>query len=263
LINTSSGVLDSEYEFAPAQAVYGSSVRDNVYSVDGAGVLDTTVGYMTTEIPYDMIEEVQITTAGTTAEFTQGGAAVFNFITKSGGNQFSGGASFFGEGDALTGSNLDDELRSRGVSVVSQAVKNLEYGGSLGGPILRNRIWFFGNVRWLDTERTQPDFPVNKEYTQRQSFVKLTSQIGQLRLHGSYTEGKFNEWVDQSDFTIAEAPETWRFQHRTQRVAQSGANYVFGPSTYFEARASRTFKGFKPTFPNNPDGMVRSDTSTS
>jgi outer membrane receptor protein involved in Fe transport len=256
LIKTASGVIDGEYNFAPVQAVHGSTVRDNVYNVDGAGATDTTVGYMTTEIPYDMIEEVQVTTSGTSAEFTQGGGAVFNFITKSGGNKFSGGLNFYGEGGSfLTGDNLDDKLRSQGITKGSAPIKNLEYGGSLGGPILKDRLWFFGNLRWLDSENAQPDFPVqNKQIQQRQSFVKITSQIRNLRLYGSYTEGLFHEFVDQGDFTIVAAPENWRKQNRHQKIVQGGANYIFGQSTYLEARASRSFKGFDPEFPNNPTG---------
>ena len=64
VIATAPGVVDSGYLFAPAQSVQGSSVRDSLYNVDGANANDTTVGYAFMEIPYDIIEEVQVTTAG-------------------------------------------------------------------------------------------------------------------------------------------------------------------------------------------------------
>src|SRR5262249_4862380 len=105
IINTAPGVIDSGYGFAPAQTVQGSTPRDNLYTVDGASANDTTVGYMFLDIPYDMLDQVQVTSGGISAEFGQASGAVFNFITKSGGNTFQGGANLFFQNDRLTGNN--------------------------------------------------------------------------------------------------------------------------------------------------------------
>ncbi len=133
LLETAPGILDSEYGFSPAQTVHGSSVRDNVYNLDGANANDNAVGYMFSDIPFDIIEEVQITSGGISAEYGQAAGAVFSFITKSGGNDFSGGGNFFIVNEDLQGNNLTDELRAQ-VPQGTEEIKNLDYGVYGGGP---------------------------------------------------------------------------------------------------------------------------------
>ena len=80
------GIVESPYSFAPVNSVHGGHVRANYYSMDGFQMIDTTVGYFIGDISYDSLQEVQITTGGISAEFGQASGGVFNFITKSGGN---------------------------------------------------------------------------------------------------------------------------------------------------------------------------------
>jgi hypothetical protein len=71
LIVTAPGVIDSEYTFQPSQTVHGSTVRDNVFNLDGAVINDNVVGYMLSDISYDIIEEVQVTSGGISAEYAR------------------------------------------------------------------------------------------------------------------------------------------------------------------------------------------------
>ena len=112
---------------------------------------------------YDMsnASEVQVTIAGGLAEVDRGGPA-FNMIPKTGGNTFSG--TYFGSfaGEWAQGSNIDDELRSFGFTDLPALIKNWDTNFAFSGPILRDRIWFFSNVRTIGTYQDVPNLYGNK-----------------------------------------------------------------------------------------------------
>src|SRR5207244_1560090 len=105
-------------------------VRDNVSNVDGANINDNTVGYTFTDLPYDTIEEVQVTTGGISAEFGQASGAVFSFVTKSGGNQVNGSGNVTFLSKDLQWSNLDADLLAKGITQGSTVNRSGEYGGT-------------------------------------------------------------------------------------------------------------------------------------
>jgi len=91
-------------------------------------------------------EEMQVLVSGGLGEAETGGPSI-NLVPKSGGNSFHGSAFFSTAGDWSTGNNVDDTLRSYGISQPPTLRKNFDASGSLGGPIKRDRLWFFANVR--------------------------------------------------------------------------------------------------------------------
>ena len=91
-------------------------------------------------------QEIQVTITGGLGEVDRGGPA-FNLIPREGGNSFSGTYFLSTAGKWSQGNNLDDELRSFGIAEVPELIKNWDTNFALGGPVLRDRIWFFGNVR--------------------------------------------------------------------------------------------------------------------
>jgi hypothetical protein len=90
--------------------------------------------------------EVQVTIAGGLAEVDRGGPA-FNMIPRTGGNTFSGTYFANWAGDWSQGSNIDDRLRGLGFTDNPALVKSWDTNFALGGPILHDRLWFYGNVR--------------------------------------------------------------------------------------------------------------------
>jgi hypothetical protein len=91
-------------------------------------------------------QEMQLTLSGGLGESEMGGTLV-NFIPKTGGNTFSGQGFFSTAGEWSQGNNIDDELRAKGVNQAAALYKNWDVQASLGGPILRDKLWFFGNYR--------------------------------------------------------------------------------------------------------------------
>jgi hypothetical protein len=252
------GVLDSEYSFTPTQTVHGSSPRDNLFNIDGAAMNDTTVGYISTEIPIDMIEEVQVTTGGISAEFGLSMGGVFNFVTKSGGNEFSGTLNGYYQGEELEWSNLTPELEEA-LPAATSTVKNQEYGGTFGGPIKRDAIWFFGNLRRVEVEQQEPFLPTQPfETNQTHAFLKLTTQMGvNTRFSGSFTTRDQDKWPGNvTSFSNADHPETWNIFFRNQRIINLNATQLIGQNTIIEGRFNGVWKNFNQEYPNNPDFQV-------
>lgn len=122
-----------------------SAVQHNINGVDMTLMHQDNLGagYFST----DSYEEIEVTTSGISAENSRGGL-IINQVFKSGGNQFHGSASTFYEGDNLQSDNLDDALRKRGVTTNGAPLDSLyDFNAQLGGPIIKDRIWFFNAVR--------------------------------------------------------------------------------------------------------------------
>jgi len=91
-------------------------------------------------------QEMQVGLSGGLGETEMGGATV-NFVPKTGGNTFAGNAFFSSAGKWSQGSNLDETLKSYGLPEPPQLYKNWDYSASLGGPIKRDKLWFYGTYR--------------------------------------------------------------------------------------------------------------------
>ena len=258
LLVSMSGVLDTEYVFAPNQTVLGSDARGNRYTIDGAYANDTTAGYILTDIPIDMIEEVQVTTGGATAEFGNSNGGVFNFVTKSGGNEFSGSGYYYYQGEGTEWSNITPELE-RELGAKSSIIKDTDVGGTFGGPIKKDAVWFFGNARYLDKSFLSPLIPDQPdETTQRQGFFKVTGQIGDnTRAFGSATLRQQNRFPSNvTSFSRAADPLVWDSQIRKQKIWNLGLTHLVGTDTIVDLRWNRQEKQFIHDQPNNPDGTV-------
>ena len=91
-------------------------------------------------------EEMQVTLAGGLGE-SEIGSAMVNLVPKTGGNTFKGTAFGSTAGTWSQGNNLDDRLISFGLTRPGNLIKQWDLSTSLGGPIKRDKLWFFGNAR--------------------------------------------------------------------------------------------------------------------
>jgi hypothetical protein len=92
------------------------------------------------------VSEIAVQTSGISAESTADGIVV-NVIPKEGGNLFSGSVLGMYTNDSLGTSNLTDDLRQRGLTTTSQILEVYDYQFTLGGPVMKDRIWFFTSLR--------------------------------------------------------------------------------------------------------------------
>ncbi len=96
-------------------------------------------------------DEVSVVVSGGLGEQDIGGP-VMNIVPRAGGNNFRGQAFYNTSGDWSRGSNIDDELRAVGLDDPPGITKAYDGSVSYGGPIKRDRLWFFGSYRKLNTE---------------------------------------------------------------------------------------------------------------
>jgi Carboxypeptidase regulatory-like domain len=106
-------------------------------------------------------EEVVVETAAGSAEATTGGVQI-NIIPKDGGNILAGNVSTEVTGPKLQSDNLNDKLRARGLTAAGAVRRYYDISGGVGGPIKRDRLWFFSAVRWEDRSLYQAGNYYNK-----------------------------------------------------------------------------------------------------
>jgi hypothetical protein len=91
-------------------------------------------------------QEVVFSLSGGLGEATTGGPQM-NIIPKQGGNIFSGSVFVSGTGDSFQGDNLSPELVAQGLTATNSIQKLWDFHPSFGGPIVRDKLWFFGTYR--------------------------------------------------------------------------------------------------------------------
>ncbi len=136
--------------------VHGTSANQQ-WNVNGATVTDMAAGSSPGYYDFDSFEEIQISTGGGDASQEAAGVAI-NLITKSGSNTLRGGAKYLYVSDALQASNIDDNLRAQGAGLGNPIRSIEEYGFDVGGPIVRNRFWFWGAASANDIINAQVGF---------------------------------------------------------------------------------------------------------
>ena len=132
----------------------GGRSNEGLIQIDGLNVGGPSNGGGVSGYMYDMStsSEVQVAISGGLGEADRGGPA-FNIIPKTGGNTFSGNAFASFAGAWGQSSNIDDELKALGFGDLPALIKNWDTSASLGGPIVRDRLWFFGNARLVGTHQ--------------------------------------------------------------------------------------------------------------
>ncbi|MEO8258439.1 MAG: TonB-dependent receptor [Acidobacteriota bacterium] len=97
------------------------------------------------------VEEVAVRVGGGLGE-TDTGGPIMNIVPRTGGNIFAGTGFLSLAGDWSRGDNLTDELRGVGLTETPGIIRAHDASFSFGGPIVRNRLWFYGQYRNLDTQ---------------------------------------------------------------------------------------------------------------
>jgi len=128
-------------------------------------------------------EEVVVETGAGSAEATTGGVQI-NIVPKDGGNIFSGSASYEYTGPGLSFDNVTDELRARGLYTAPSVRGYYDLGGGAGGPIKRDKLWFFSASRAEDRSIYQ----VGNYYNKRQGTVFYEADLNRQAYNRDYSK---------------------------------------------------------------------------
>ncbi len=174
-----------------ALSVYGSTSAENLFLIDGVNTTNVIKGFQGKAINSEFVEEVEVKTGGYQAEYGRNTGGVVNVITKQGGNEFHGGAfGYFDNASLRSDIKVDqtpDYSQSGDVQLSNTYPKNTRWdvGASLGGYIIKDRIWFFGayNKTKLDRTTSPTEGPVaGQEFPQENDgdlySGKLTFRLG-------------------------------------------------------------------------------------
>jgi hypothetical protein len=142
---------------------HGGPGNEGTVQLDGLNVGAAFNGGGVSGNAYDVAnaQEMQISISGNLGDAETGGP-ILNIVPQTGGNQFKG--SFFGTGAGswAQGNNVDDALRAQGVQDAAGLIKLWDISGAVGGPIKRDKFWFFANVRDFGNHTQIPGGYANK-----------------------------------------------------------------------------------------------------
>src|ERR1044071_4857019 len=194
--------------------VLGERSGNNNFLIDGQPNKDSVNGGAASQFNQETIAEFQVLTAGFRAEFGQASGAVVNVITRSGGNAYHGLASIFFRNNVFDSSNSLDTTKDE-----APFLQRWDYSLALGGPIVKDKVFFFGSGERIRENRTLNFvFPTGTPQIERnfesqfdnpsrtfdtRGFFKLDEQLGRHSLSQSvsYTNGNVREFLPLSNAT--------------------------------------------------------------
>jgi len=216
------------------------------WNINGAVVSDIASGNSSpTYYDFDSFQEIQITTAGADAS-QQGGGVQVNFITRSGSNSFTGFGRFFNTNDECFGAvgkcqsiNVTDEMRAKGAGGGNPIQDIRDLGAQLGGPIVKNKAWF-----WGATSRQDVKVGVLGFYDTTKSGCQAVATAGSS---GKNPDGSFTNSIDQiKDCLFGDLTTLKNHNARLQWQEATGHQTEFSYTYGDKFRSSRGCDAFHP-----------------
>jgi outer membrane receptor protein involved in Fe transport len=233
--------------------VNGASSAENVFTVDGVATNSLIYGSSRQNTVFEYLQEVQVKTGGIDAEYGGALGGVISAVTKSGGNMFTGETHYYYIGNALSAGPvkrlvLDPvDFQTVGYFDDDKPVNNQnEFGGSVGGPIVRNRLFFFGSISprvvrrtndYMFSNGTEPG-TISQDQTAWQGFGKVTYAAGRIHANAS----------------VLMTPT--RSEGRLPAYDSTGTNFLTTSSAANEANRTRGFESDQTNVSANVDLTV-------
>jgi hypothetical protein len=217
----------------------GATTGDNTWYMDGIPITDmSALGSSPSYYDFDMFQEMQVTTGGADAQQATPGVQM-NFVLKSGTNTPHGSTRAYYENKDLQGDNLPADLVDSlgGASGKGNRInKYADYGGELGGPIVRDRLWGWGSYGRTDVN-IQTLAGVPDKTTLEDVGAKAQATFNQA-LRGNFTFFSGNKKKDGRGAGPFNPPETTFIQDGPSKMYKGEINYVASSSLFLTARGA-------------------------
>jgi hypothetical protein len=138
-----------------AFTIHGAKTSDSQAFIDGMNIQHSTDASNRLQHPNQLAFQETTVGGGIQAEVEQGGV-VINLVPKEGSNRFTGTFAANGSSSGLQSNNLTPELIASGVKTSPGLVKLYDTAFAVGGPIKKDKLWFFESSRWWNAENTIP-----------------------------------------------------------------------------------------------------------
>ena len=227
--------------------ISGGFGYDNVFMVNGVDVNDNIFGTANDLFIEDAVEEVQVLTSGISAEYGRFSGGVVNLITRSGSNTFAGSARM-----NLTNPSWTKETpfeQARNIERVDKLSTYFE--GTLGGPLVRDRVWFFGANRRERSENQRTlalvGTPVVQGVNNDRYELKLTgTPLAGHTVQGSYIDGRTTD-LNRASLALASSvdPRVFIDRKTPNTLFVSNYNGMVGQRTLVTAQYSQRQYGFR------------------
>ena len=234
IVNLAPGVVDD--------VAYGASSSTGVaYQVDGVDVSDPEAGSAWVFVDPNIVEEAKIMGIGANAEYGNYTGVIFNLITKSGGNEFSGHieAIFQGKKDdwpkGLWQTENNDAYIDDFPDLTSPLQKIADFGAHLGGPIQKDKVWFFLGGQYYRSQRYPTGFPEAIDYKQPRAFLKITSQLTSKTNIMAYYEYDSYNGINRGGGATT-SPEACVDQKSPDNVGNFSLTHILNPKTFFDLK---------------------------
>ena len=222
-------------------SAFGSGTNENQFLIDGTNFTCPCNGVARAEPGVDFIQEVQVQSVGASAEFGNVQGAVINVITRQGSEQWMPEVSYYGQRAGLTSHPVSLPLAApaTGQSGYERA-RYRDLTTDLGGPAVRDRLWFFGGYQYLRDYDSQPGTdPRNpRAYEQNKIFAKLTWKLA----HGLQLLQSVHEefWVNPEQPTLAKPfNATLRQRASVPAITFGHLTHTSQANTVWDIRAGR------------------------
>ena len=183
-------------------AVHGSQRRDNAIQVDGMSVNGIEGdGAIQNYFNEGMFQEMSYQMSALTAEVQSSGVRV-NMIPKDGGNTFKGSLFTSRTPGSWQSNNYTSELKQRGLQAPNRVERIHDFNPGFGGPVMKNRLWFFASFRHWGVDQTVTD-----------SFYNLDST------HKTYRPDLARPTVDDNVIKSGVVRMTWQISERQKFAA--------------------------------------------